>query len=152
MYQYEVITFKSKSELRKGLNDYAKSGYRAISIQRYEPHDMKLSFYWDVVFEKEVSKLNMFDKSEYILAAALKRHVPKDVNLPNDLPNVEIGIRHFDIRDRFPGEVSMKMNDQGFLTSKGRFVSRKEAEVIARNCGQLTCDLIGGILTSEDLW
>ena len=54
MYQYEVITFKSKSDLRKVLNDYAKSGYRAISIQRYEPHDMKMPFYWDVVFEKEV--------------------------------------------------------------------------------------------------
>lgn len=94
----------------------------------------------------------MDNRSEYILAAALKRHVPKHVNLPNDLPNVEIGLRHFDIRDRFPGEVSMKMDDQGFLTSKGRFVSREEAEVIARNCGQLTGDLIGGILTSEDLW
>ena len=55
MYQYEVITFKSKSELRKGLNDFAKSGYRAISIQRFETHDVgKLPYYWDVVFEKEV--------------------------------------------------------------------------------------------------
>ena len=54
MYQYEVITFKSKSELRKGLNNYAQSGYRVISIQRYDPHDMKMPFHWDVVFEKEI--------------------------------------------------------------------------------------------------
>ena len=54
MYKYEVVTFKSKSELRKGLNDFALCGYRAISIQRYEPHDMKMPFYWDVVFEKEL--------------------------------------------------------------------------------------------------
>lgn len=94
----------------------------------------------------------MENRTEYILAAALKRHVPRAVNLPNDLPNVEIGLRHFDIRDRFPGEVSMKIKDQGFLTSYGRFVSRKEAEVIARNCGQIVGDLIGGELTSEDLW
>lgn len=94
----------------------------------------------------------MDNKKEYILAAALKRFTPKEINLPNDLPKVEIGLRHFDIRDRFRGEVSMKMNDQGFLTSEGRFVSRKEAEVIARNCGQLVGSLIGGELTSEDLW
>ena len=104
------------------------------------------------IFTEQFAKLNTFEKPEYIMAAALRRITPKNVNLPNDLPNVEIGIRHFDIRDRFPGEVSMKMDDQGFLTSKGRFVSRKEAEVIARNCGQITGKLIGGELTSEDLW
>ena len=103
-------------------------------------------------FNEEITKLNSEERPEYILISALKRHVPKDINLPNDLPKVEIGLRHFDIRDRFPGEVSMKMDDQGFLTSKGRFVSRKEAEIIARNCGQITGRLIGGELTSEDLW
>ena len=97
----------------------------------------------------------MIDNSkEYIMASALRRKFPKEqvIGLPNDLAYIEIGIRHFDIRDRFPGEVYMKMDDQGFLTSKGRFVSRKEAEVIARNCGQLVGNLIGGELTSEDLW
>lgn len=94
----------------------------------------------------------MKEKPEYILCAALRRFEPKNVNLPNDLPNIEIGLRHFDIRDRFPGEVSMRMDDQGFLTSYGRFVSRKEAEEIARKCGQITGNLIGGELTSEDLY
>ena len=94
----------------------------------------------------------MDNKKEYILCAALKRKAPKLIALPNDLPKIEIGLRHFDIRDRFHGEVSMKMEDQGFLTSKGRFVSRKEAEKIARECGQITGHLIGGELTSEDLY
>lgn len=97
----------------------------------------------------------MIDTSkEWIMASALRRKFPKEqaIGLPNDLAYIEIGIRHFDIRDRFPGEVSMKMDDQGFLTSKGRFVSRKEAEKIARECGQVTGRLIGGELTSEDLW
>lgn len=95
----------------------------------------------------------MIDNSkEYILCAALKRHNAKDVNLPNDLPTIEIGLRHFDIRDRFPGECSMSMDDQGFLTSHGRFVSRKEAEKIARECGQIEGNIIGGELTSEDLY
>lgn len=104
------------------------------------------------IFNEQFADLDCFGKPEYIMAAALRRITPKNVNLPNDLSNVEIGIRHFDIRDRFPGEVSMKMDDQGFLTSHGRFVSRKEAEVIARACGQITGRLIGGELTSEDLW
>ena len=95
----------------------------------------------------------MIDNSkEYILCAALRRHTPKPLKLPNDLPKIEIGLRHFDIRDRFPGEVSMKMDDQGFLTSMGRFVSRKEAEKIARECGQVMGNIIGGELTSEDLY
>ena len=94
----------------------------------------------------------MDNTKEYILCAALRRKEPKDINLPNDLPFIEIGLRHFDIRDRFSGEVSMKMDDQGFLTSHGRFVSRQEAEDIARNCGQVVGDLIGGVLTSEDLY
>lgn len=91
---------------------------------------------------------------EYILCAALKRKEPKQqmIGYPNDLAYIKIGMRHFDIRDRFPGEVSMKIDDQGFLTSRGRFVSRKEAEEIARECGQVVGDLIGGILTSEDLY
>jgi len=41
--------------------------------------------------------------------------------------------------------------DQGFITSTGRFVYRNEAEEIARAAGQVD-ELIGSILTSEDLW
>ena len=95
----------------------------------------------------------MDNTKEYIMAAALRRKFPKEqaIGLPNDLAYIEIGIRHFDIRDRFPGEVSMKMDDQGFLTSHGRFVSRKEAQKIAKECGQVE-QMIGGIFTSEDLY
>lgn len=41
---------------------------------------------------------------------------------------------------------------QGFMTSEGRFVDRKEAERIARACGQLKGPMLGHELTSEDLW
>lgn len=43
-------------------------------------------------------------------------------------------------------------HDSGFMTSNARFVGREEAEAIARAAGQLTGPLIGGVLTSEDLW
>ena len=93
---------------------------------------------------------------EWIMCAALLRKNPKNSKSyhegVNDIDKIEIGFRHHDIRNRFLGEVQTGPSAQGFYTSKGRFVSRKEAEVIARNCGQLTGDLIGGELTSEDLW
>lgn len=43
-------------------------------------------------------------------------------------------------------------SSQGFVTSKGRFVDRAEAERIARAAGQVKGELIGSELTSEDLW
>lgn len=91
---------------------------------------------------------------EFIIAAALLRKVPRNTNsyFNNDIDRIEIGYRHHDIRNRFMGEVLTGPSAQGFYTSKGRFVSREEAEKIARECGQVEGDLIGGILTSEDLW
>lgn len=47
-------------------------------------------------------------------------------------------------------------DDQGFLTSKGRFVGRREALQIVVNAGQRQIDHparnAGGCLFSEDLW
>lgn len=76
---------------------------------------------------------------EYILCAALKRKVPRNTNSyhQNDLDQIEIGYRHHDIRNRFGDEVSCSPKDQGFYTSKGRFVDRREAMRIACECGQV---------------
>lgn len=41
---------------------------------------------------------------------------------------------------------------QGFLTTKNRFLTRAEALELVKETGQLKEDLIGGVLTSEDLW
>lgn len=43
-------------------------------------------------------------------------------------------------------------DQQGFLLSDGRFARRKAAGPIARKAGQLKGELIGSVLTSEDLW
>lgn len=76
---------------------------------------------------------------EYILCAALRRKVPRSTNSyhQNDLDLIEIGYRHHDIRNRFGDEVSCSPKDQGFYTSKGRFVDRREAMEIAYACGQI---------------
>ena len=80
-------------------------------------------------------------KKEYILCAAVKRLTPRfetDIMYHNnDINNIEIGYRHFDIFHRFEGQVSTSPHDQGFYTSKGRFVDRKEAMVIAMAAGQV---------------
>lgn len=97
----------------------------------------------------------MIDNSkEYILCSAILRKEEKsETNLHNvDVHKCELGLRHCDIMCRFSGELKTSPSSQGFLTSKGRFVNRKDAEVIARNCGQLVGNIIGGELTSEDLW
>jgi hypothetical protein len=41
---------------------------------------------------------------------------------------------------------------QGFLTTKNRFLTREESLVLVKENGQLKKPLIGGVLTSEDLW
>ena len=106
---------------------------------------------------------------EYILCAALKRKVPRNTDSyhQNDLDQIEIGYRHHDIRNRFGSEVSCSPKDQGFYTSRGRFVDRKEAAKIARECGQIkdyisttispdgtetTTPMIADTLFSEDLY
>lgn len=75
---------------------------------------------------------------EYILCAACKRKVPRNTNSyhQNDLDLIEIGYRHHDIRNRFGDEILFSPKNQGFYTSKGRFVSREEAREIAYACGQ----------------
>ena len=84
----------------------------------------------------------MIDNSkEYILCAAIRRLKPKITDNvyykgTNDILNIEIGFRHHDIYQRFDGELSIKNKDQGFYTSKGRFVDRYEAAYIAEQAGQ----------------
>lgn len=83
---------------------------------------------------------------EYILCAAIRRKEPRKSKSPNSPYNagtnsildIELGYRHHDIFSRFPGEISTKMSDQGFYTSKGRFVDRYEAMEIAYDAGQVS--------------
>lgn len=115
-------------------------------------------------------------QQEYILCAALRRKSPRvcDCGEPyhpgiNDILDIEIGFRHHDIYLRFPDEVSIKLKDQGFYTSHGRFVEREEAMKIAYEAGQISAERafvsiemtdytednykdIFGILFSEDLY
>ena len=71
------------------------------------------------------------------------------------------GFRHPDIYATMFGSLTEStMKDarkhgrirEGFLTSLGRFVDRDEGLEIATRSGQLSKPLIGGVLTSEDLW
>lgn len=110
----------------------------------------------------------MIDNSkEYILCAAIRRKerkvCPRDGQNPyyegtNDIVDIEIGYRHHDIFCKFYGEVSIKLKDQGFYTSKGRFVDREEGMKIAYAAGQVSKErafLANGdwnILFSEDLY
>lgn len=92
---------------------------------------------------------------ERILCAAVKRKVPrscKPYDEHNDICKIELGYRHHDIWMRFPNELSAEPEDQGFYTSKGRYVDRKEALEVAILANQLPRYDGPRILISEDLY
>lgn len=102
-------------------------------------------------------------KKEYILCAAvLRKERRKSDGNPyhegtNDILNIELGYRHHDIFQRFPNELSLSPKAQGFYTSKGRFVDRREAFKIALDVNQLDDDRVKdfselNVLCSEDLY
>lgn len=81
-------------------------------------------------------------------------HMPRNIHTGI----VTCGLRHnncyavmaaiFPNREYITGGVK---TEQGFLTSKNRFVSRQEAADIAFKCGQIAAWHHDGIM-SEDLW
>ena len=82
----------------------------------------------------------MENKKEYIICATVKRVKQRDCikhYYNNDLYDIEIGYRHCDIFARFGDEISKNPYDQGFYTSKGRFVDRYEGMMIAYKAGQV---------------
>jgi hypothetical protein len=108
------------------------------------------------------------NKEEYILCAAIwykeiisKKEIPFNHTNPKNCPTglVFSGHRHGQciytkcaitgLRDCESGE-----NEQGFLTSKNRFVSREEALIIALQQNQVLDihDVRGDRLHSEDLY
>ena len=98
-------------------------------------------------------------KKEYVLCAAIKRKTPINVVSQNyktgtldndDIYSIEIGRRHNDIIARF-GKLYLDVTKQGFYTSWGRFVDRKEALQIAKDAGQVE-ETNFNQLYSEDLY
>jgi len=73
----------------------------------------------------------------------------------NKVYSMAVPARHCDVIQFIQDETNVwgvGSRGQGFLTNHGDFVTREEAEVIARACGQMVGPIIGGVLTSEDLW
>ncbi len=97
---------------------------------------------------------------EFIICAAILRIKERECHNDyhnNDILKIEIGYRHCDILHRFEGEVSKSPRDQGFYTSKGRYVTRQEAYKIAFENDQIEgpnkgCPENSIGLTSEDLY
>lgn len=87
---------------------------------------------------------------ERILCAAI--HKPGETDIAGQ-PLIYCGHRHANILCQ-SREISRHPDHQGFLTSKGRWVSREEALVIARDMGQIKDEsqIRGDNLYSEDLY
>ncbi len=84
--------------------------------------------------------------SETIKAAAIKTG-GKVHSLPRPA-------RHADIIAKLAGTGKRDVSNQGFVTSAGRFVGRREAMRIARDAGQVDPAKVRGKieLHSEDVW
>lgn len=104
-------------------------------------------------------------KVEYITCSAIwykKFEQPTLSPFNIDCGIVLCGLRHGHIinqmisltglRTTSYGENSTGEFIQGFLTTKNRFLTRNESLVLVKENGQLKGDIIGGELTSEDLW
>jgi hypothetical protein len=87
---------------------------------------------------------------ERIICAAIHRPDEKDMA---DQPLIYCGLRHANILWQSKA-VSRNPYHQGFLTSKGRFVDRKEALKIALENDQVIdkAEIRGNRLFSEDLY
>lgn len=141
-----------------------KSGVPCVQFADPEEQEKFLAKYPDVyqIIEnliEEVYQLKINaekdNQQERILCSAIKRITPRpETQLRNnDIHLIEIGYRHCDIFHRFRGEMSRDPDDQGFYTSKGRFVDRKEAYLIAQKAGQIiNPNPQTGCLYSEDLY
>jgi len=93
-------------------------------------------------------------KTEYVMCAAIYvndgiHHNFKPYNIDTGL--VYCGWRHPCIFEIMPNGTPNKCI-QGFLTTKDRFLTRDEALELVKSNGQLKGDIIGRVLTSEDLW
>jgi hypothetical protein len=87
---------------------------------------------------------------ERIICAAI--HNPEEIDMAGK-PLIYCGLRHANILWQSK-LVSRNPNHQGFLTSKGRFVDRKEALIIALKNNQVINieEIRGDNLFSEDLY
>ena len=98
-------------------------------------------------------------ETEYVMCAA--NHIDDGVEYSFKPFNINTGRvfsghRHPQIfeltRELYPYDKYGRITTQGFLTTKNRFLNRAEALELVEENGQLTKPIIGGELTSEDLW
>lgn len=119
-----------------------------IDWSKANPNDLKND---DIDIDWSKANLNSNNKDqEKILCAAIA------LNINDDDPPVIIGrYRHGNC---FQAAVALNygkyisQDDQGFLTTKGRFVNRAEAKIIARNANQLLRYSAFKNLISEDIY
>ena len=122
--------------------------FNALSKTWFKPQWHKA---YDIAYDRLAIKRKHND-DEWILCSAIQRKTPRECTPyyegTNDICHIELGMRHHDIFHRFPDELNE--TEQGFYTSKGRYVDRKEGAEIAYAAGQI--DTPVSRLFSEDLY
>ncbi len=124
---------------------FGRAGHTPIYLEYIE-----LDRYEVIGNELRINQKVETPKNERILCAAIK------IDL-NGEPLIISGYRHgdcFNIIHKMCmcAEKYITQDNQGFLTSCGRFVSRKEAKIIAKQANQLIRDSEFSELISEDIY
>lgn len=138
---------KQMGTITQHTKQYGKRKYPGFRKEWLKPE-------WYSTFDiaQREMEIKSSDKKEWILCSAIQRKTPRQCSPywegTNDICNIELGMRHHDIFHRFPNELNE--TEQGFYTSKGRYVNRKEAAEIAYAAGQI--DTPVSRLYSEDLY
>lgn len=109
-------------------------------------------------FQRLEAHLNNGER-EYIMCAANwiddgkhYRHKPYNINTGVVISGWRHGCIFETTAFQFPHHTYGRYTTQGFLTNKNRFLNREDALKLVQENGQLTKPIIGGELTSEDLW
>jgi hypothetical protein len=98
----------------------------------------------------------MDNTKEYIACSAIlfddgKKHVHQPINVPTGF--IVCGLRHHNCLATMAAlGLRIKDGEQGFLTSKNRFVNRHSAALIARSAGQVDFKGSSKKLMSEDIY
>ena len=152
LYSIEQCPFCFTVSCKEGCSIWISGGG---GCQWYEPTTEKRDRSKKGYIDGYNAALSDMGNNEHIISSAIHYDDGQDYIHQNqygvETGYVVCGFRHHHIIEVRGRDLNVKKT-QGFVTSKGRFVNRKEAAKIACKANQVGGDTDMKILYSEDIW